>query len=70
VFGTKEDQYTDFPEKWGSKNRRAVVQTDSWKAKKDRYEKRLTAPNPKRAEDGLKGIGKSGQVLRACRTVG
>ena len=58
MFGTKEDQYTDFPEKWGFKNRRAVVQTDSWKAKKDGYEARLAGLNPKRAQDGLKGVGK------------
>jgi hypothetical protein len=49
VFGTSADNYTDFPEKWGFKSRRAVRAGASWTAKNNKYETRLTTLNPTRA---------------------
>mgnify|MGYP001817738520 CR=1 FL=1 len=46
VFGTKDDEYTVFPEKYGFKGRRAIKREDSWKTEK--YENRLRTLNPSR----------------------
>jgi hypothetical protein len=45
VFGTKDDKYTHYPEKYGFMGRRAIAREASWKAK---YEGRLQDRNPRR----------------------
>jgi hypothetical protein len=45
VFGTKDDKYTHYPEKYGFMGRRAIAREASWKAK---YEGRLQNRNPRR----------------------
>jgi hypothetical protein len=45
VFGTKNDRYAVYPEKYGFMNRRQVMQERSWK---NTYEQRLQARNPLR----------------------
>jgi hypothetical protein len=56
VFGTKEDKYTHYPEKYGFKGRRAIRHETSWKVADDEasatpandYETRLRSLNPMR----------------------
>jgi hypothetical protein len=45
AFGTADDKYTDYPEKYGFMARRAIAREESWK---DEYEDRLKHLNPLR----------------------
>lgn len=54
VFGTKEDRYTEYPEKYGFLGRRAIKNQKSWKT--DQYEQRLKERNPRRGQFGGKNM--------------
>lgn len=54
VFGTKEDGYTAYPEKYGFMGRRAIKNEPTWKPGK--YETRLKQRNPRRGQIGGKNM--------------
>jgi hypothetical protein len=56
VFGTDDDKYTHYPEKYGFMSRPAIAREESWKNKADKkgetYEDRLRNLNPERGKIG------------------
>jgi hypothetical protein len=47
VFGTKDDKYTHYPEKYGFMGRRTIARLPAWQQK---YEQRLQQRNPRRGQ--------------------
>jgi hypothetical protein len=57
VFGTKDDKYTHYPEKYGFMGRRSIQKEGGWVEKMDKYHGRLTRLNPRRGRFMAKNMG-------------
>lgn len=57
VFGTKDDKYTHYPEKYGFMGRRSIQSEGGWVDKFDEYSERLTRLNPRRGQFMAKNMG-------------
>ena len=51
IFGTKDDRYATYPEKFKFMNRRQIMEEPSWQARGQHYDDRLRTFNPLRGTE-------------------